>query len=454
MKLGLLTRLKSDYGMLLVLLALMAVMSALTIKRQQATGAAAGRELAVEIRKAGSPQNVLIVTSDTLLDAEMGQALSDALKEGAHRVLGRVHGGPPDAYRALQALAREGTRLDVIACSEVAARWDPVGRTAEILPEGSTLAGRRLLMPGSTRWPDFLMPDNLITIAQRIAIIAIIAIGMTLVILTSGIDLSVGSLIALAAVVTGMLIRDFAGGKEAGAAGMALCALGGIAACGAAGFSTGFLIAAFRLPPFIVTLAMMLVVRGLANVVSDQRTIHEVPASFEALGKGQLLGIPVPVLLTALLYAAAHFIMSRTTLGRQIYAVGGNEEAARLSGVRVRRVQLIVYTLCGLLAGVGGVILASQLRSAKASYGLMDELTVIAAVVVGGTSLMGGEGKVLGTLIGALIIGVIQNGMNLLHLDDKTQMIVLGSVILVAVLLDRIKKGQVAWAEIKDVFTR
>lgn len=443
-----------DYGMLLVLLALMAVLSLATIDKQQSSGAAAGRELAEQILASESPQNLLVVTPEGKLDIEMATVFVEALAGSEHRVFGVVHGGPVEAREALAEFGASGTRLDVVVTTDVASRWDPVGKTASNLPEFEGLAARRLLMPSSYTWPDFLMPDNLVTIAQRIAILAILAIGMTMVILTAGIDLSVGSLIALSAVVTGVLIRDVAGGKEADAIGMTLAAMGGIAACGAAGFSTGLMVAAFRLPPFIVTLAMMLIIRGVANVISDQRTIHEIPASFEVLGKGYVMGIPYSVLLMFALYGVAHFVMTRTTLGRQIYAVGGNAEAARLSGVMVQRVQLIVYTVCGLLAGLGGVLLASQLRSAKASYGLMDEMTVIAAVVVGGTSLMGGEGRILGTLIGALIIGVIQNGMNLVHMDDKTQMIVLGSVILVAVLLDRIKKGHVSWSDVRGIFRR
>ena len=444
----------NDYGILLVLLALMAVLSLATISKQQSSGAAAGRALAAQILDVEDPRNILVVTPEGKLDIEMGAAFVAALAGSDHRVLGVVHGGPVEARSALSDIGDAGTRLDVIVTTDTSSRWDPVGKTASNLPEFESLASRQLLMPSSYTWPDFLMPDNLVTIAQRIAILAILAIGMTMVILTAGIDLSVGSLIALSAVITGVLIRDVAGGKEADAIGMTLAAMGGIAACGVAGFSTGFLVAAFRLPPFIVTLAMMLIIRGVANVVSDQRTIHEVPASFETIGKGYLLGVPYSVILMFALYGLAHFVMTRTTLGRQIYAVGGNEEAARLSGVMVKRVQLIVYTVCGLLAGLGGVLLASQLRSAKASYGLMDELTVIAAVVVGGTSLMGGEGRILGTLIGALIIGVIQNGMNLVHMDDKTQMIVLGTVILIAVLLDRIKKGRVNWADVRGIFRR
>jgi ribose transport system permease protein len=438
-----LSQLMNDYGMIFVLLVLMVILALATIDLQQAVGGTAGREVAKMIKKSSTPQMVMIATPQGKLDVEFTKGIKEALAGTDHKVLEAVAGGPRDANKALKRIVASGKKLDVIVVTAASAKWDPL-KNSKI----------RKVMPSSYWWPDFLMPDNLVTIAQRITIIAIIAIGMTMVIVTAGIDLSVGSLIALSAVVTGVLIRDYGGGKDAGVMTLILCSLGGIAACGFAGFSSGFLVAAFRLPPFIVTLAMMMLIRGVANVISKQRTIHEIPISFETLGKGYILGIPYSVLLMFGLYALAYLIMGHTTVGRQIYAVGGNEEAARLSGVRVKRIQLIVYTVCGLLAGLGGVIMASQLRSAKASYGNMEELTVIAAVVVGGTSLMGGEGKVLGTLIGAFIIGVIQNGMNLIHMDDKTQMIVLGSVIVIAVLLDRIKKGQVHWAEVKGVFKR
>ncbi len=440
-KLSTLNRLMTDYGMIFVLLLLMTVLSLSTIDRQQASGWAAGIEVARSLnRNAVQAQNILIVTADGTLDQEYAGGIREALDK-RHNLVDAVHAGPREANLALKQTAEQGVSIDVIACSSSSAKWDPVKNSSA-----------KKVMPASYVWPDFLMSDNLVTIAQRITIIAIIAIGMTMVIITAGIDLSVGSLIALSAVITGVLIRDVFGGKDAGIIALWVSALGGILACGAVGFGTGFLIAAFRLPPFIVTLAMMLVIRGVANVISNQRTIHEIPIAFDTLGKSYILGLPYSVLLMFGLYLFAYFVMSRTTLGRQIYAVGGNEVAARLAGVRVKRVQLFVYTVCGLLAGLGGVIVCSQLRSAKASYGQMDELTVIAAVVVGGTSLMGGEGKILGTLIGAFIIGVIQNGMNLVHMDDKTQMIVLGTVVVLAVLLDRIKKGQVDWSEVKGVF--
>lgn len=426
--------------MIFVLLFLMIILSAVTVDYQQLVGAAAGREVAQSINRIESPRNVLIATPQGKLDIEFAQSIEQELAK-RHTVIAVVQSGPRQVSLALKQATASGHPADVIACTAASAKWDPVWQSPA-----------QKIKPASYRWPNFLMPDNLVTIAQRITIIAIIAIGMTMVIITAGIDLSVGSLIALSAVVTGILIRDCFGGKEADLFGLWCSGLAGIVACGVVGLFTGLLVAAFRLPPFIVTLAMMLLIRGIANVLSDQRTIHEIPVSFDVLGKGYLFGIPISVWLMFSLYAIAYFVMSRTTLGRQIYAVGGNEEAARLSGVRVKRILLIVYTVCGLLAGLGGVIVCSQLRSAKASYGMMDELTVIAAVVVGGTSLMGGQGKILGTLIGAFIIGVIQNGMNLVHMDDKTQMIVLGSVIVLAVLLDRIKKGEVTWTEIKSVF--
>ena len=272
-------------------------------------------------------------------------------------------------------------------------------------------------------------------------VIAILAIGMTMVIITAGIDLSVGSLIALSACVLALLIRDVAGAENAGTTGMVLACLGGMAVCGLVGAFSGVMVAVFAIPPFIATLAMMLVASGLAFILAEGQSIYQLPAQFIWLGRGtDLLGIPNAVLLMAVLYIVAHVVMTQTALGRYIYAVGGNPEAARLSGVPVRRVLVFVYTICGVLAGLGGVVTASQLKSGLPTYGLMYELYVIAAVVVGGTSLSGGEGKILGTLIGAFIIAVIQNGMNLTGVESYTQKVVLGMVILGAVLLDMLKK--------------
>jgi ribose transport system permease protein len=222
---------------------------------------------------------------------------------------------------------------------------------------------------------------------------------------------------------------------------MVLCSLIAILVSAAIGGITGGLITFFRLPPFIVTLGMMLMASGGAYLLSGGESVYQIPDGFVWLGRGaSLLGIPNAVLMMAILYLFAHLAMKRTRWGRYLYAVGGNHEAARLSGVPIGRVRLSAYILSAALAGLGGIIMASQLKSGAPTYGQMYELYVIAAVVVGGTSLSGGEGKILGTLIGAFIIAVIQNGMNLMNIESYTQKVILGLVILLAVLLDRIKQ--------------
>jgi ribose transport system permease protein len=210
--------------------------------------------------------------------------------------------------------------------------------------------------------------------------------------------------------------------------------------CAIVGAFVGGTVTLFDLPPFIVTLATMMMAKGLALRLAQGRSIPELPNSFFWIGGGQTMGVPNPVWLMVILYLLAHIVMSRTVFGRYVYAIGGNDEAARLSGVPVKRVLLIVYTVCGALAGLGGIVLASQLEAGDPKFGLMYELEVIAAVVVGGTSLMGGSGKIFGTLIGAFIIAVIKNGMNLIGVEPFNQRIVLGAVLLAAVLLDQLKR--------------
>ncbi|MEE8164373.1 MAG: ABC transporter permease, partial [Myxococcota bacterium] len=218
------------------------------------------------------------------------------------------------------------------------------------------------------------------------------------------------------------------------------CCVGGIAVCGLTGAFSGLNVV-LSIPPFIVTLSIMLFASGLAYWLTSSQSVYQLPDDFDWLGGGAgILSIPNAVVLMAILYAVAHIVMTRTVVGRYIYAVGGNREAARLSGVPVRRVLMLVYTVSGLLAGLGGVLMASQLNSGSPDYGVTYELFVIAAVVVGGTSLMGGEGKVLGTLIGAFIIAVIRNGMNLVGVESHPQKIVFGLVILAAVHVDMMKK--------------
>jgi ribose transport system permease protein len=433
-----LRRLLSDYGMLAVLVLIGLVFSVLTLEEQPATDAAAARRLVAAIRRqvpAGG--RVLVAVRPTSEDGRLADALVTELSAAGLDVADVVRGEPQAVRASLDRLAKAGGKVDAVAATERTASWLVLSEMGELFP---TLGQPPIVVPDTVVWPNFLKADNLLNIANQIAVIAIMAIGMTMVIITGGIDLSVGSLAALSAVTATRLIRDQCGGVESSTAGMVLSCAAAIAACGLLGGLSGAVITLCRLPPFIVTLAMMLVTSGLAYIASAGQSIYQIPESFVWLGRGTgLFGLPHAVVLMLALYAAAHVLMSRTTLGRYLYAVGGNPEAARLSGVPVRRVLLFAYVACGLLAGLGGVIMASQLKSGSPTYGAMYELYVIAAVVVGGTALSGGEGKIVGTLIGAFIIAVIQNGMNLTNIESYTQKVVLGLVILVAVLVDRMR---------------
>jgi ribose transport system permease protein len=433
-----LRRLLSDYGMLAVLVLIGLVFSVLTLEEQPATDAAAARRLVAAIsRQVPAGGRVLVAVRPTPEDGRLADALVTELSAAGLDVADVVRGEPQAVRASLDRLAKAGGKVDAVAATERTASWLVLSEMGELFP---TLGQPPIVVPDTVVWPNFLKADNLLNIANQIAVIAIMAIGMTMVIITGGIDLSVGSLAALSAVTATRLIRDQCGGVEASTAGMVLSCAAAIAACGLLGGLSGAVITLCRLPPFIVTLAMMLVTSGLAYIASDGQSIYQIPESFVWLGRGTgLFGLPHAVVLMLALYAAAHVLMSRTTLGRYLYAVGGNPEAARLSGVPVRRVLLFAYVACGLLAGLGGVIMASQLKSGSPTYGAMYELYVIAAVVVGGTALSGGEGKIVGTLIGAFIIAVIQNGMNLTNIESYTQKVVLGLVILVAVLVDRLR---------------
>jgi ribose transport system permease protein len=437
----LLARWLSEYGMVFVLALLCVFFSAVTVSEQSPTGVGAGHQLAGMIRQRfENTPRVLIVGRNQPDDVAFGAALSRELTAAGGEVLATVNGEPRDAREALVKIVAEGKTLDAIACTQAAADWLVFSDLPADFPG---LGNPVVLKPQTYRWPNFLKSENLLNIANQIAVIAIVAIGMTIVIITGGIDLSVGSLIALAAVLAALLIRDFAGGLVASAAGMTLACLAAVAACGLVGAFSGAMITLFRIPPFIVTLAMMLVGSGLAYILAEGQSVYQIPESFVWLGRGaDFLGIPNAVLLMIGLYIAADVLMSRMRLGRYIYAVGGNREAARLSGVRVERVLMFAYIASGLVAGLGGVIMASQLKSGSPTYGGMYELYVIAAVVVGGASLSGGQGKMLGTLIGAFTIAVIQNGMNLTNVESYTQKVVLGLVILTAVLIDTVRHGR------------
>jgi ribose transport system permease protein len=283
----------------------------------------------------------------------------------------------------------------------------------------------------------FASQQNLTNIGVQTIPYALVAVGMTFVILTAGIDLSVGGIIAFTGVFGSMALMRWSVGVPG-------AIVVGVAAGVSAGAVNGLMITRFNIPPFVATLAMWLIAGytgGLAFLLNQGRPVWGLPDRFTRVFTEPLLGVPPIVLLVAAAIVVGYLILTRTRFGRNVYAVGGNEEAARLSGVPVRRVLVLVYAVSGLAAGLGGCIQASQLDTGTPNCGLMYEMYVIAAVVVGGTSLSGGSGRILGTLIGAFIISVIQNGMNLLGIESYTQNVVLGLVILGAVLLDKLREG-------------
>ncbi len=431
------SRFFSNYGMLGVLLLLCVFFSVLTIRDQHPTGTKAAETLAAQL-SGTTPKDagVVIVSRERDEDLTFARALLEELAHLGFTRVSRVSGEPAEVRAGFESLIDSNEPIQIIATTE---SFAPVVSTVKA--QFPALDTARTVTPPSYRWPTFLLPNNLRNVANQISVIAIIAIGMTMVIITAGIDLSVGSLIALSAVVAAWLVARM-GGEGASTVILTIGCLGGMLLCGVVGAFSGLVITRFRIPPFIATLAMMQVAAGLAYIISRGKPIYQLPEAFVTLGRGAepLLQIPYAVLLMVVLYIIAHIIMSRTTFGRYVYATGGNMEAARLAGIRVRVVLFSVYTLCGLLAGLGGILMASQLKSGAPTYGLTYELYVIAAVVVGGTSLSGGEGRIFGTLIGAFIIAVIQNGMNLTNVESYTQKVVLGLVILGAVLLDRLKQ--------------
>jgi len=441
---ALLKRLASQYGMAGVLVLLCVYYSWATYTTHEPRGEAAAPVLADQLAKSLSKNaNVLVVARTSGEDARFADTLESRLKAANFNVAEKVFGDPRAARQVLQKLDRDHVALDAIATTPECAVWTVFEGLEGKYPN---LGKPRLVVPQSYRWPTFFQKENLLNVANQIVVVAILAIGMTLVIITGGIDLSVGSLIAFSAVVTASLIRDH-GGVNASTATLIWSSALGIAACALSGLFSGLMVTIFRVPPFIGTLAVMQMASGLAFIVSHGNSIYQVPESMTWLGRGVgSFGIPYAVLLMIILYVIAHVVMSRTVLGRYIYAVGGNIEAARLSGVRVNAILVLVYVISAAFAGLGGVMLASQLKSASPTYGLAYELYVIAAVVVGGTSLSGGEGRIFGTLIGALVIAVIQNGMNLTGVESYTQKVVLGVVILGAVLLDMLKRRD--WREL------
>lgn len=279
--------------------------------------------------------------------------------------------------------------------------------------------------------PNFLEVNNLLNVLKQISIISILAAGMTFVILTGGIDLSVGSTVALSGVISVMLSQQ---GVHAIPA-MSVGVMAGILA----GFINGYLTAKAKLPAFIVTLGSFTYIRGIAYVLSAGYPIVLTDPLFKFFGSGTVLAIPTPVFIMALVYVIAFFILKYTMFGRHVYAIGGNEEAASLTGIKVEATLIKVYIISGLLAGLAGVVLAGRLYSGQPTAGVGFELDAIAAVILGGTSFAGGIGTIQGTIIGALIMGVLSNGLTLMDVNYYWQLVIKGGVIILAVLLDRLR---------------
>ncbi|HGM5910219.1 TPA: ribose ABC transporter permease [Serratia marcescens] len=297
-----------------------------------------------------------------------------------------------------------------------------------LLEQKSLIALLVLIAVVSSMSPNFFTLNNLFNILQQTSVNAIMAVGMTLVILTSGIDLSVGSLLALTGAVAASIV------------GFEVNALAALALGAAIGACTGVIVAKGKVQAFIATLVMMLLLRGVTMVYTNGSPVNtgftDVADTFGWFGIGRPLGVPTPIWIMAIVFIAAWYMLHHTRLGRYIYALGGNEAATRLSGISVDKVKIIVYSLCGLLAALAGVIEVARLSSAQPTAGTGYELDAIAAVVLGGTSLAGGKGRIVGTLIGALILGFLNNGLNLLGVSSYYQMIVKAVVILLAVLVD------------------
>ena len=287
---------------------------------------------------------------------------------------------------------------------------------------------------------NFFTTDNFWNVLRQISVNVCISVGMTLVILTAGIDLSVGSILAFCGAITAGLLKNginipslnlFIGFTVLGAI------VAGLAAGGAMGLVNGWAVTRFKVPSFVATLAMLTMARGFTMLWTQGHPITGLGETFGFLGTGWFLGIPMPVWISGLIVIAAIILTGKTRFGRYIYAIGGNESAARLSGIPITKIKTWVYMLAGMLAAVGGILVTARLDSAQPNAGISYELDAIAAVVIGGTSLSGGRGTILGTVLGAMIIGVLNNGLVLLNVSPFWQQVIKGVVILLAVIIDK-----------------
>ena len=324
------------------------------------------------------------------------------------------------------------------------AGWDVFGFAARFAP----LIFLVLLMAVfAISEPRFLSQVNLFNIARQVSVTGLLAIGMTFVILTAGIDLSIGSLLAFAglvaaAVAKGGLSDRFTVGDDTIGYGWPLAALSAIAVGMVGGFLQGIAITRLKVPPFVVTLGGMSVFRGAALLFAAGGPISGFDAGFAWWGQGKIGPVPVPVIIFLICAITAHIVLSYARFGRRVYAVGGNPEAARLSGLNVNRIICSVYVIMGFFCGLCAFVLSARLNSAEAVAGTGYELTVIASVVIGGTSLFGGVGTIFGTVIGSLLIGVLLNGLVILNVSSYIQQIIIGVIIVLAVSFDTFAKSR------------
>lgn len=276
---------------------------------------------------------------------------------------------------------------------------------------------------------NFLTATNLLNVLRQISINGILAIGMTVVCLTGGIDLSVGSIVAFSGIIAAGLLRD----KNYP---IVLVVLIAIAVGGLLGLYNGYFVAYWKAAPFVVTLSMMTIARGMTYVYSQGRPISNLPTEFLAIGKGSIAGIPVPTIILILVFALSSIMLAKLKFGRYVYAVGGNENAAMVSGINVKRIKMLVYVLSGIACGIAAIILTARVSAGLPTAGESYELDAIAATVIGGTSLSGGKGRMWGTIVGAILLGIVNNGLDLMNVSSFYQQIVKGFIILGAILID------------------
>lgn len=283
--------------------------------------------------------------------------------------------------------------------------------------------------------PLFLMPRNLFNIVLHSSVIGIISVGMTFVIMTAGIDLSVGSIVALSSVVSGIALKS--------GVPMPVGLFIGLSVGTIVGSLNGFIIAKGKIPAFIVTLGMMGIARGLALIVARGRSVYGFPSSILWLGQGYVGYVPIPAIIFLIIVAIGHFVLFHQRLGEYSLVIGDNPQAARVTGIKTTKIKIILYAVSGLLASLGGILYMSRMNAAEPTAGIGYELDAIAGVILGGTSLFGGKGTVLGSFIGVLLVGVLRNGLNIMAISPYYQQVVIGIVLVGAVLLDRLRGSEV-----------